>query len=74
MYGVNDSDDKRISKTFAEISVCYGVRQDITNKLQHRKCVRLEMSINTYLEVQSKETTQKMVFNKHLKDIISNKL
>ena len=36
-----------------------GVRQDITNKLQHRKCVRLEMSINTYLEVQSKETTQK---------------
>ena len=36
-----------------------GVRQDITNKLRHRKCVRLEMSINTYLEVQSKETTQK---------------
>ena len=35
------------------------VRQDITNKLRHRKCVRLEMSINTYLEVQSKETTQK---------------
>ena len=36
-----------------------GIRQDITNKLRHRKCVRLEMSINTYLEVQSKETTQK---------------
>ena len=36
-----------------------GIRQDITNKLSHRKCVRLEMSINTYLEVQSKETTQK---------------
>ena len=34
-----------------------GIRQDITNKLRHRKCVRLE--INTYLEVQSKETTQK---------------
>ena len=51
-----------------------GVRQDITNKLRHRKCVRLEMSINTYLEVQSKETTQKRKINKHLKDIISNKL
>ena len=36
-----------------------GIRQDITNKLRHRKCVRLEMSINIYLEVQSKETTQK---------------
>ena len=36
-----------------------GIRQDITNKLRHRKWVRLEMSINTYLEVQSKETTQK---------------
>ena len=51
-----------------------GIRQDITNKLRHRKWVRLEMSINTYLEVQSKETTQKRKFNKHLKDIISNKL
>ena len=26
------------------------VRQDITNNLRHRKCVRFEMSINTYLE------------------------
>ena len=31
------------------------------------------MSINTYLEVQSKETTQKNKFNNHLKDIIINK-
>ena len=36
-----------------------GIRQDITNSLRHRKCVRLEMSINPYLEVQSKETTHK---------------
>ena len=50
------------------------IRQDITNKLRYRKWVRLEMSINTYLEVQSKGTTQKGKFNKHLKDIISNKL
>ena len=35
------------------------VRQDITNKLQHRKCVRLEMSINTYLEERGKEIIQK---------------
>ena len=48
---------KRISKTFAEIAD--SVKYNITNRLQHRKCVRLEMSINTYLEVQSKETTQK---------------
>ena len=41
---------KRISKTFAEITD--GVRQNITNKLQHRKCVRGEKSINTHLEVQ----------------------
>ena len=47
---------KRISKTFAEIAVCLlCTRQDITNKLQHRKCVRLEMLINTYLEVLGKE-------------------
>ena len=32
------------------------------------------MSIKTYLEVQSKETTQKSKFNNHLKDIIINKL
>ena len=31
----------------------------ITNNLRHKKCVRLEMSIDTYLEVQSKQTTQK---------------
>ena len=48
---------KRISKTFAEIAD--GIRQDITSKLQHRKCVRLEMSINTHLEVPGKEILQK---------------
>ena len=48
---------KRISKTFAEIAD--GVRQDITSKLQHRKCVRLEMSINIHLEVPGKEISQK---------------
>ena len=48
---------KRISKTFAEIAD--SVKYNITNRLQHRKCVTLEMSINTYLEVQSKETTRK---------------
>ena len=48
---------KRISKTFAEIDD--SVKQNITNKLQHRKCVRRVQQINTYLEVQSKETTQK---------------
>ena len=42
---------KRISKTFAEIADI--VKQNITNKLQHRKCVRRVKSINTYLEVQS---------------------
>ena len=36
-----------------------GIRQDITNKLRHRKCVRLEMSINTYLEESGKEIIQK---------------
>ena len=48
---------KRISKTFVEIAD--GVRQDITSKLQHRKCVRLEKSINTHLEVPGKEILQK---------------
>ena len=33
--------------------------EDITNKLRHRKCVRLEMSINTYLEELGKEIIQK---------------
>ena len=49
--------DKRIFKTFAEITD--SVKQNITNKLQHRKCVRRVQQINTYLEVQSKETAQK---------------
>ena len=48
---------KRISKTFTEIAD--SVKYNITNRLQHRKCVTLEMSINTYLEVQSKEATKK---------------
>ena len=56
-YGVIDSDGKRISKTFAEIAD--SDRQDITNKLRHRKCVRLEMSINTHPEVLGKEILQK---------------
>ena len=60
---------KRISKTFAEIAD--SVKQNITNKLQHRKCVRRVQQINTYLEVQSKETTQKGKFNNHLMDIIT---
>ena len=50
-----------------------GIRQDITNKLQHRKCVRRVQQINTYLEVR-KETTQKTKFNNHLVDIIINNL
>ena len=48
---------KRISKTFAEITDV--IQHNITNKLQHRKCVRRVQQINTYLEVQSKETAQK---------------
>ena len=48
---------KRISKTFAEITD--SIKKDITNKLRHRKCVRLEMSINTYLEELGKEIIQK---------------
>ena len=48
---------KQISKTFAEIAGI--VKQNITNKLQHRKCVRQVQQINTYLEVQSKEILQK---------------
>ena len=36
-----------------------GIKKDITNKLRHRKCVRLEMSINTYLEELGKEIIQK---------------
>ena len=48
---------KRISKTFAEIADV--IQHNITNKLQHRKCVRQLQQINTYLEVQSKETAQK---------------
>ena len=48
---------KRISKTFTEITDV--VRQDITNKLRHRKCVRLEMPINTHPEVPGKEILQK---------------
>ena len=48
---------KQISKTFAEIAD--GVRQDITSKIQHRKVVRLEMSINTHLEVPGKEKRNK---------------
>ena len=48
---------KRISKTFAEIAD--SVRYNITNRLQHRKCVRLEMSINTHPEVLGKEIIQK---------------
>ena len=35
------------------------INEDITNKLQHRKGVRLELSINTYLEEQGKEIIQK---------------
>ena len=56
-YKVINSDGKRISKTFAEIAVC--IKKDITNKLRHRKCVRLEMSINTYLEDLGEEIIQK---------------
>ena len=41
--------------------------------LRHRKCVRLEISINTYLEVERKETTQDK-YDNHLQDIIINKL
>ena len=48
---------KRISKTLVEIAD--SVKQNITNKLQHRKCVRRVKQINTYLEVQSKEISQK---------------
>ena len=48
---------KRISKTFTEIADV--IQHNITNKLQHRKCVRRVQQINTYLEVQSKETAQK---------------
>ena len=51
--------EERISKTFAEIAVYRQYQADITNKLRHRKCVRLETSINTYLEVQRKEIIQK---------------
>ena len=57
LYGVNDSTlfPKHSRKSlFAD-----GIKQDITNKLRHRKCVRLEMSITRYLESQSKETKQK---------------
>ena len=50
---------KRISNTFGEIAD--SVKYNITNRLQHRKCVTLEMSINTYLEVQSKEATQRQI-------------
>ena len=63
---------KRISKTSAEIAD--SVKYNITNRLQHRKCVTLEMSINTYLEVQSKENHTKDEINNLLKDIIINKL
>ena len=49
--------DKQISKTFAEIADI--IQHNITNRLQHRKCIRRVQQINTYLEVQSKETTQK---------------
>ena len=48
---------KQISKAFTEIADV--TQHNITNKLQHRKCVRRVQQINTYLEVQSKETTQK---------------
>ena len=48
---------KRISKTFAEIAD--SVKYNITNRLQHRKCVRLGMSINTHPEVLGKEILQK---------------
>ena len=47
----------RISKTFPEIAD--SIKKVITNKLQYRKCVRLEMSINTYLEELGKEIIQK---------------
>ena len=56
-YRVIDSDGKRISKTFMEITD--SVKYDITNKLQHRKCVRRVQQINTYLEVQRTDTIQK---------------
>ena len=48
---------KQISKTFVEIADV--IQHNITNKLQHRKCVRRVQQINTYREVQSKETAQK---------------
>ena len=48
---------KWISKTFVEIAD--SVKQNITKKLQHSKYVWRVQPINTYLEVQSKETTQK---------------
>ena len=48
---------KRISKTFTEIAD--SIKYNITNRLQHRKCVKLEMSINTYLEELGKEIIQK---------------
>ena len=58
LYGVNDRVSEFPKHSWKSL-FADGIRQDITNKLRHRKCVRLEMSINTYLEVQSKETTQK---------------
>ena len=58
-YRVVNSGDKRISKKFAEIAGCLGYKQRHHKQVRDRKCVRLEISINTYLEELSKEIIQK---------------
>ena len=62
---------KRISKTFAEITD--GVRQGITNKLQHRKCIIGAKSNNTSGGPRQRNLTKEK-FNNHLVDIITNEL
>ena len=49
------------------------VKYNITNRLQHRKCVRLEMSINTHPHDSRHRNLTKEKFNNHLEDIIINK-